>query len=269
MAKPSSAPPPKEATPSRPTSSAIRIALLSDSGLYRCGLRQILERTRSVSLVGEASAPPVRDFVRACAPQILLVDAKIEDVLAVCHELRQLGARPRVILTGADEDDVWALRALKAGAHGILPKSATVENLLKAVRVIHEGEVWASKRVLTLTVEELAARCGTDGPSGLTIKTRLSRREEDIAHLIASGLRNREVGHRLGITEATVKAHLTRIFQKLMLYGRGQLAALYHQSPLPMMPTNNDSECQPNRIVEPGSQVVSDAGRRGQRRQAR
>ncbi len=243
MTKPSSALPPREAIPSRPTSSsAIRIALLSDSGLFRSGLRKLLEGARSVSLVGEASAPPVRDFVRACAPHILLVDAKIEDVLAVCHELRQLGARPRVILAGADEDDVWALRALKAGAHGILLKSATVENLLKAVRVIHAGEVWASKRVLTLTVEELAARCGTAGFPGPAIKTRLSRREQDIAHFIASGLRNQEVAHRLGITEATVKAHLTRIFQKLMLCGRGQLAALYHQSLLPLAANNGSSE---------------------------
>src|SRR5262245_9876527 len=224
-----------------PTSSVVRIALLSDSRLFRSGLRQILEGSRSVALVGEASAPPVRDFVRECAPHILLVDAKIENVLAVCHELRQLAARPRVLLAGADEDDVWALMALKAGAHGILAKSATVENLLKAVRVIHQGEVWASKRVLTLTVEELAARCSTASIASAawpTMKTRLSRREQDIAQLIASGLTNQEVAHRLAITEATVKAHLTHIFQKLMLRRRVQLAALYHQSPLPLASNN-------------------------------
>ena len=230
MVKPPAALPAKTLTQATP--SAIRVALLSDSRLFRSGLRQILERARWVSLVGEAGAPPIRDFVRACAPHILLVDAKIEDVFAVCHELRQLGVRPRVILAGADEDDVWALSALKAGAHGILPRSATVENLLKAVRVIHDGEVWASKRVLTLTVEELAVRCGPASPWGQAIKTRLSRREHDIAQLIASGLRNQEVARRLAITEATVKAHLTHIFQKLMLRGRGQLAAIYHQSQL-------------------------------------
>lgn len=197
------------------------------------GLRRILEGYRSVALVGEASGPPVRDLVRACAPHVLLIDAQTEGVIAMCLELGQLGIRPRVILAGADRDDAWALRALKAGARGILAKSATVENLMKAVRVVHQGEVWASKRVLTLAVEELAAHSIYAGHGEPAIKSRLSRREQDIAQLIASGLSNQEVARRLAITEATVKAHLTHIFQKLMLRGRGQLAALYHQSLLP------------------------------------
>lgn len=175
----------------------------------------------------------MRDLVRACAPHILLVDAQIEDALAVCGELRQNGARPRVILAGAEGDDGWALQALKSGARGILGKSATVETLLKAVRVVHEGEVWASKRVLTLTVEELAARGLSPRQAEPSIKSRLSEREQEIVRLIASGLRNKEVATRLAITEATVKAHLTHIFQKLMLRGRGQLAALYHQNLMP------------------------------------
>lgn len=238
VANPAAPIPAQAPAPSVPTSSAIRLALLSDSGLFRSGLRRILESYRSVALVGEASGPPIRDLVRACAPHVLLVDAKIEGVLAICHELRQLGVRPRVILAGADGDDVWALQALKAGASGILAKSATVENLLKAVRVVHGGEVWASKRVLSLGVDELAARCISTGPVEPSITSRLSRREQGIAELIASGLSNQEVARRLAITEATVKAHLTHIFQKLMLRGRGQLAALYHRSLLPLAATN-------------------------------
>ena len=180
----------------------------------------------------------MRDLVRACAPHILLVDAQIEDALAVCGELRQNGARPRVILAGAEGDDGWALQALKSGARGILGKSATVETLLKAVRVVHEGEVWASKRVLTLTVEELAARGLSPRQAEPSIKNRLSEREQEIARLIASGLRNKEVADRLAITEATVKAHLTHVFQKLMLRSRGQLAALYHQNLMPLATKN-------------------------------
>jgi DNA-binding NarL/FixJ family response regulator len=162
------------------------------------------------------------------------VDAQIEDALAVCGELRRNGARPRVILAGAEGDDGWALQALKSGARGILGKSATVETLLKAVRVVHEGEVWASKRVLTLTVEELAARDLSPRKAGPSIKSRLSEREQEVVRLIASGMRNKEVANRLAITEATVKAHLTHIFQKLMLRGRGQLAAHYHQHRVPL-----------------------------------
>ena len=221
-----------------PTSGVIRIAVLSDSGLFRSGLRRILEAYRSVALVGEGSSPPVRDLVRACAPHILIVDAQIEGALAVCGEVRQNGARPRVILAGAEGDDGWALQALKSGARGILCKSATVETLLKAIRVVHAGEVWASKRVLTLTVEELVARGLSPRQIEPSIKSRLSQREQEIVRLIASGLSNKEAANRLAITEATVKAHLTHIFQKLMLRGRGQLAALYHQNLMPLAAKN-------------------------------
>jgi DNA-binding NarL/FixJ family response regulator len=212
----------------------IRVALVSDSALFRSGLRSILGVYPAFSLVGEASALPVRDLVRAGAPHILLVDAQIVGALTICAGLRQNGTRPWVILAGADGDHGWAVHALKCGARGILTKSATVDNLIKAVRLVHQGEVWASHRVLTLAVEELAARSASAVPSDPAIKSRLSRREQDIAQLIASGLSNQEVANRLNITEATVKAHLTHIFQKLMLRGRGQLAALYHRSLAPL-----------------------------------
>jgi DNA-binding NarL/FixJ family response regulator len=226
---------------------SIRVALLSDSGLFRSGLRSILERHRSVALVGEAAAPPVRDLVRTCSPHVLIVDAQTKGAFTVCRELHQNGATPRVILAAADGDDGWALQALKHGARGVLGKSATVDNLLKAVRVVHAGEVWASKRVLSLTVEELAARSLAPAQPDPSLRTVLSQREHEIARLVASGLTNREVARRVAITEATVKAHLTHVFRKLVLRRRGQLAARYHQG---LLPGKNGS--RPNESSGPG-----------------
>ena len=136
--------------------------------------------------------------------------------------------QPWVILAGADRDERWAVEALKTGARGILSKSATAENLLKAIRVVHQGEVWASNRVIALTVEELAARSVSPSAGKLAFRERLSPREQEIVHLIVGGLSNLEAANRLEITEATVKAHLTHIFQKLALRSRAQLAARYH-----------------------------------------
>ncbi len=208
----------------------VRVALLSDSALFRSGLHRLLGTDPSLHVVAELPAGPVRERLRASAPQILLVDAQTEGALDVCCELRQNGGRPWVILAGAERDDRWAVEALKRGARGILPKSATVEHLLKAVRVVHQGEVWASNRVISLTIGELAARSATPGVGKLAFRERLSPREQEIVLLIVSGLSNLEAAIRLGITEATVKAHLTHIFQKLALRGRSQLAARYHGS---------------------------------------
>jgi DNA-binding NarL/FixJ family response regulator len=175
----------------------------------------------------------VRELVRTSSPDILIVDAQSDGALAVCNELRRTGLRPRVILAGADGDEAWAVLALKAGARGILPKSATVENLLKAIRVVHQGEIWASSRVIALTVEELATHSINAERIESSLKDRISRRELEIVQLVATGLSNAEVGCHLSIAEPTVKAHLTHIFQKLALRDRGQLVAFYHRNGSP------------------------------------
>ena len=225
------APPLAKPTPASPVVAVpVRVALLSDSALFRSGLHRLLGSDPSFLVVAELTASPIRDRLRSSLPHILLVDAQTEGALEICRELRLNGVRPWVILAGADRDERWAVEALKTGARGILSKSATVESLLKAVRVVHQGEVWASKRVIALTVEELAAR-SVNSPAGrLAFRERLSGREQEIVQLIVGGLSNLEAANRLGITEATVKAHLTRIFQKLALRGRAQLTARYHGS---------------------------------------
>ncbi len=153
---------------------AVRLALLSDSALFRSGLHRLLASDPSFLVVAELTAPPVRDRLRSSVPHILLVDAQAEAALEICRELRLNGARPWVILAGADRDERWAVEALKTGARGILSKNATVENLRKAIRVVHQGEVWASNRVIALTVEELAARSVNPGGGKLAFRERLS-----------------------------------------------------------------------------------------------
>lgn len=208
-------------------SPAIRVALLSESALFRSGLHRLLGTDRSF-LVTEIKTLPIRDALRRSAAHIFLVDAHVTGALEICRELRLNGERPWVILAGADGNDRWAVEALKAGVRGILPKSATVENLIKALRVVHQGEVWATSRAIAQTMAELAARAAPPTAGKLAFHQRLSRREQEIVQLVVEGLSNLEAANRLGITEATVKAHLTHIFQKLALRGRTQLAACYH-----------------------------------------
>ncbi|HZP39604.1 MAG TPA: response regulator transcription factor [Methylomirabilota bacterium] len=206
---------------------AIRVCLLSDSALFRSGIRRLLTGDRSFA-VSEIKAPPIREALRRNAPHVLVVDAHIPGALELCRDLRLNGVRPWVILAGADGDERWAVEALKAGVRGILTKSASVEHLFKAIRVVHQGEVWATSRVIAQTMAELASRVVTRPAGKMAFDERLSRREQEIVQLVVDGLSNLEVATRLGITEATVKAHLTHIFQKLALRGRSQLAACYH-----------------------------------------
>jgi DNA-binding NarL/FixJ family response regulator len=240
--------------------STIRIALMSDNALFRSGLRRLFGMHRTFLIVAEMTWPAARDPVRGSSPHVVVVDAQMEGALAVCDELRLSGIRARVILAGANGDDGWAIRALKLGARGVLSKSAPVESLLKAVRVVHQGQVWASKRVIALTIDELVAGSKTSGVTESIIRTQLSPREREVVQLIVRGLSNLEVAAHLRVTEATVKAHLTHIFQKLALRGRGQLAARYHHSFAPPGAEAGSKPLDPR--LHPRDVPSSDAARR-------
>ena len=163
------------------------------------------------------------------APDVLLLDSRMEGALGLCAAQKREGG-PAVILVAAPDEDGWAPEALGAGARGILPKSAGAADLVKAVRVVHEeGLIWARRRVIVAWLDRLTAAAPPRGGGGNNaLDKRLSTRERDVFRHAASGLGNRELAQRLAISEATVKVHLTRIFQKLGLRGRGELAAAFH-----------------------------------------
>src|SRR5258707_6400771 len=104
------APPLAKATPASPIVAVpVRVALLSDSALFRSGLHPLLGTDPSFRVVAELTAPPIRDRLRSSLPHILLVDAQTEGALEICRELRLNGVRPWVILAGAARDERWAV----------------------------------------------------------------------------------------------------------------------------------------------------------------
>jgi DNA-binding NarL/FixJ family response regulator len=204
---------------------AVRVAVLSDNRLFCEGLLRIVVAETSFAAVGHDEEAALRPALRAARPDVLLVDSRMEGALGLCAALKREGG-PAVVLVAADDGDEWGMAALVAGARGILAKSARPEDLVKAVRVVHEGQIWARRHLMA----EWAVRVpeATTRPAGESIVGRLSERESQIFRHAAAGLSNKELAERLSISQATVKAHLTRIFQKLGLRGRTELAAAYH-----------------------------------------
>jgi DNA-binding NarL/FixJ family response regulator len=208
-------------------SSPVRVGFLTESRIHAEGLRRILASDSSFVVVGDTLPGAAHDFVKQTPVDILIADGQLQDALALCRELRRNKARPWVILLSAEGDDDWGMNALESGARGILGKSASAEVLSKAIHVVHSGQFWASRRVVARIVEALAARATTVDPVDARLQ-RLSRREQEVVRHAATGLRNQEIGERLRISDSTVKAHLTRIFQKVGVRDRSQLMALYH-----------------------------------------
>ncbi len=204
----------------------VRIAVISDDRLLREGLTRILSGKGPFTVVGDHDRCTFGAALRSARPAVLLVDSRMDGTLALCAALRLPGS-PAVILLAADEDDDFAIRALDAGARGILAKGASSTDLMKAIRVVRDGEIWARRRAIATQMEHLAAR--RPQPAGERLAQELlSEREREVLVHAATGLSNKELASRLRISEGTVKAHLTSIFQKLRVRGRTELAAAYH-----------------------------------------
>ncbi len=204
---------------------AVRVAVLSDNRLFCEGLLRIIGAEASFAAVGQDEEAALRPALRAALPDVLLVDSRMDGALGLCASLRHEGG-PAVVLVAADDGDDSGMAALVAGARGILARSARPEDLVKAVRVVHEGQIWARRHLMAEWMARIPE--ATTRPAGESIVGRLSKRESQIFRHAAAGLSNKELADRLSISQATVKAHLTSIFQKLGLRGRTGLAAAYH-----------------------------------------
>ena len=199
----------------------MRIALVNSDRLFCDGLSGILRGDRSfqVSVCGDQPA-------HAGNFDICLLDARTRSVRA--GDLSRCG-RPYLIVVNAPDDDEWAVDMLAMDVRGILPRDSSGEDLIKAIRVVHEGGIWARRRWLDACIHRAAAsRRPLERRSGPRLEERLSTREREVFLHAATGMGNKELATLLSISEATVKAHLTRIFQKLGVSGRAELAAAYH-----------------------------------------
>src|SRR5207247_1773422 len=147
-----------------------------------------------------------RPSLQSARPDVLLVDSRMEGALGLCAMLKRDG-RPAVIFVAARDEDEWARGVLEAGARGILPKSARAEDLVKAIRVVHEGQIWARRHVIVACMESMAVALEAGRPGETIVELRLSRREWEIFRQAATGLSNKELAVRFAISQATVKAH--------------------------------------------------------------
>ena len=213
---------------------AVRIAILSDDRLFADGLVRIVKTDIAFAVAGAIESRDGLHAALAHRPHILIIDSRLANAIDRCAKatggLPGKASAPSVVFVAAPEDDNWAIEALTAGARGILGKRAAPDDLHKALRAVIDGEIWSSRRVLTTWLARLTSP-PQPAPSAAVpwdLHTLLSDREREVFRHAATGMGNKELAVALSISEATVKVHLTHIFQKLGLRGRGELAAAYH-----------------------------------------
>jgi two-component system, NarL family, response regulator LiaR len=177
--------------------------------------------------VGEAATggDTVR-LVEELAPDIVLLDVSMPGLSGIeaAAMIKTASPRTRVIIVTVHTDDEFLFEAIKAGAMGYLLKDSTPEELVRAVRVVHQGEALLASAMAAKVVKEFARTTGSHDLA--PVLTPLTQREGEILTHVANGLANKEIAQRLGISERTVKNHLSNIMEKLQVNSRTQ-AAIY------------------------------------------
>lgn len=197
----------------------IRILLVDDHQVVREGLRRMLELEPDFDIVGEAgAAKEVLDQAEALSPEIILMDIKMADTdgIELTRQLKkQSPAISVLMLTLYDE---YLSQAIEAGARGYLTKDISREELIKAIRAVHEGR---SPLHLSLTQDRLAKLTAQDNNA----QTDLSDRELTIIRLIADGVTTEGITHQLFLSETSVKRNVRSIFDKLGVNNRSEAVA--------------------------------------------
>jgi DNA-binding NarL/FixJ family response regulator len=174
-----------------------------------------------------SSSPGLRLAVRNANPHAIVIDQQLPGAIEICVDLTRGNPR-RVVFVNVNQADESAMDALASGARGIVYASAPIEEVVKALHVLDNNQVWAPRHVIVATWTRIRTEQDKRVAAEVALAERLSAREREVFRYAAAGLGNKEVASRLSISEATVKVHLTHIFQKLGLRGRGELAAAYY-----------------------------------------
>ncbi len=204
----------------------ITVLLADDHAAVRAGLRMLLDSADDIEVVGEAAdGVEAVEQARRLRPDMVVMDVRMprKDGIAAAAELR--GIADVLVLTSYGED-ANVFEALRAGASGFLLKDADADTLIEAVRVVARGEGLISPAVTRSLIAEFGRARPAYEPIPVDVKGRasLTPRESEVLVLIGEGLSNAEIAAALGMAEATVKSHVTRLLAKLGLSSRVQAA---------------------------------------------
>jgi len=205
----------------------IRLLIVDDQRLMREGLRTLLELEQGFEIVGEAAnGQAALEAYAELRPDVVLMDIRMPgmDGVEATHRIRRSWPEARVIILTTFDDDANVFEGLRAGAVGYLLKDLSGRELADAVRTVYRGGALIEPTVAKRVMAEFARLRPPARPIDEGLPEPLSERELDVLKLVAAGLSNREIGHKLGLSEGTVKNYVTHVLQKIGVRDRTQAA---------------------------------------------
>ncbi|MGO2424481.1 MAG: response regulator [Brevibacterium aurantiacum] len=219
---------------------SIRVIIADDESLMRSGLRLLLGAADDIDIIAEAAnGAEAIELARELSPDLILMDIRmpVMDGLEATRALMAQTLHPEVLILTAFGTDEFVLQALRSGAAGYILKDTPPEDLIHAVRAAANGtRTLSPSAVESLLGRDTTSATGVSGasnwnsaPIGPDPLEPLTTREREIAEAVAQGMTNAQVARALFVSTATVKTHLARIFYKLDVSTRVQLALLVNE----------------------------------------
>ncbi len=197
---------------------SIRVILADDHAVVRQGIRNFLEEDPTIRVVGEANdGDEALALIAREQPDVVLLDIQMPRLngLDAARRIRQTYPKVRVLMLTAYEDEPYIMAALQAGVSGYLLKTASSEELVRAVHAVADGETALSPAVAKKMVHRTL---GMGSPEQTTEP--LSERELEVLKLAAKGMGNRQIAAALAISDRTVQGHLANIYANLQVSTR-------------------------------------------------
>lgn len=206
------------------TGQLIRVILADTQAIFRAGLRKIFALEDDIRVVGQAETlPQTQSAVTKFSADVLILESELapNPVEAVMELLRQAPELKIVVVTPASDEQL-TLDLFRRGAHGILSREVEPEILVDCLRKVAAGEPWLENQAIHWVME--AYRGHSLRPSGARPKVQLTPKETVIVSCVTQGMKNKEIALRVGTTEQVVKNYLRKVYDKLGVADRLELA---------------------------------------------
>ena len=199
------------------TSLQIRVLLADDHAVVRAGIRQFLESTDDITVIAEADhGQEAKDLIEEHQPDVAVLDIQMPKAsgIDVTRWVRENHREVGVLILTAYDDDPYVMAVLQAGANGYVLKTASPQEIIRAVRDVHAGNSALDAEIIQKMVAQVSSGI-QDQPV-----EKLTDRELEVLTLVAKGFTNKAIGVQLGISDRTVQGHLAHIFSKLQSASR-------------------------------------------------
>lgn len=201
----------------------IKVLLVDDHELVRIGIRRLLENAEGIEVVAEAaSGEAAIDEVRSSSPDVILMDVSMPGIggLEATRRLSQTNPSLPIVIVTVHSEEPFPNSLLKAGAVGYLHKGCSVDEVISAIRSVHEGKRYLSNEI----AQGMAHSILSENESSPFEK--LSSREMQVLIMLVNGNRSGEIAIKLNLSPKTISTYRTRLFDKLKVHNEAEMTRL-------------------------------------------